>query len=302
MRLRSLFLLASLALPIAPAVADDDPFKDTTIESTELGSGVWMLTGRGGNMLLVTGAGGALLVDDQFAPLTERIQAAIGGLTQEPLKFVVNTHWHGDHTGGNENLGAAGAVIVAHEGVHRRMSTDQVMELWNREVPAAPMVARPVVTFTEGVTLHLAERPVEVMGVGAPAHTDGDSFVKLADANVLHMGDTFFHGFYPFIDVGSGGSLDGVIAAADRALTMADDATKIVPGHGPVATKAALEAYRAMLVGVRAAIAPLVAAGKTRDEVIAAKPTAAFDAVWGGGFMSPDDFTGIVVDGMAAGR
>ncbi|MCP4868286.1 MAG: MBL fold metallo-hydrolase [Proteobacteria bacterium] len=169
MRLRALFLFALITLPLASVSADDDPFKDTKIEPTALGEGVWMLAGRGGNMLLVTGEGGALLVDDQFAPLTERIVAAAGALTDQPLKWVVNTHWHGDHTGGNENLGTSGAIIVAHEGVHRRMSSDQVMELWNKTVPAAPMVARPVVTFTEGVTLHLAGRPAGDGDVGGRA-------------------------------------------------------------------------------------------------------------------------------------
>ncbi len=249
--LRKLLLVSALLTVSVPvASADDDPFADTKITSTELGSGVWMLQGRGGNMLLVAGDGGALLVDDQFAPLTDRIVAAVAGLTDQPLKWVVNTHWHADHTGGNENLGKGGAIIVAHDGVHRRMSSDQLIAAFDKEVPAAPMVARPVVTFTETVTLHLAGRPVTALYVGGPAHTDGDSFVRVEDANVMHLGDVFFNGLYPFIDTSSGGNLAGVIHAAQEAHALVDAQTKIGPGHGPLADRKELADYVAMLVGV----------------------------------------------------
>ncbi len=297
--LRPTFALLSLVLLAAPASADDARFADVQIASEPLAEGVWMMTGAGGNLLLVAGDGGALMVDDQFAPLTERILTAVGEATPQPLKWVVNTHWHGDHVGGNENLGGAGVVIVAHEGVRARMSTDQVMALWNKEVPAAPPVALPVVTFTETVTLFVGGHEVRVQHV-EPAHTDGDSIVFLPGSDVLHMGDVFFNGLYPFIDVGSGGSLDGMIAGAQRGLALAGPATKIVPGHGPLASEADLEAYLAMLIGVRDAVRPLVEAGRTREQVVAAKPTAPFDEVWGGGFMEPDVFTGVVFDGMAA--
>ncbi len=291
-------ILVLLSLTPLLALAEDDPFADVVIEATELGDRAWMLTGRGGNMLLVAGDGGALLVDDQFAPLTDRITVKAAELADQPIRWVVNTHWHGDHTGGNENLGNAGAIIVAHEGVAERLSTEQFLALWNKKVPPAPMAARPQVSFTESVTLHLAGRPVTATYVGADAHTDGDSFVRVEDADVLHLGDVFFHGLYPFIDTGSGGNLDGMIAAAQKGLAAAGPDTKIVPGHGPLATKADLEAYVAMFEGVRDAIRPLVEQGLTREQIIAKKPTKPWDEAWGGGFLTPDDFVGIVVDGM----
>jgi cyclase len=186
---------------------------------------------------------------------------------------------------------------VAHDNVRVRMSTEQFLKAFGEKVPPSPAVALPVVTFNDTVTFHWNGEEVHAFHV-PPSHTDGDSVVWFKKANVVHMGDIFFNGLYPFIDVDAGGSIDGMIAAVDLVLAKITDQARVIPGHGPLATKADLVAFRTMLAGVRDAVAPLVAAGKSEDEVVAAKPTAAFDAVWGKGFLSPEKFTRIVYAGM----
>ncbi|RMF79839.1 MAG: MBL fold metallo-hydrolase [Planctomycetota bacterium] len=276
-------------------------FDNVEIKSTKLAEHVYMLAGAGGNMGLFVSDEGALLIDDQFAPLTGKIQAAIAKITDRPLRFLVNTHWHGDHVGGNENFGKAGVLIVAHDNVRRRMSTKQVMKAFNREVPPAPPAALPVITYNDRSTFHFGGETIEVIHV-APAHTDGDSLVYFRNANVLHTGDVFFNGMYPFIDAGSGGHIDGVIAAAERALSLTNDKTRIIPGHGDAATPADLREYISMLKAASANIHALIDAGKSRDEIVAAKPTADLDEKWGGGFMQPDRWVGVVYDGIIEAR
>jgi glyoxylase-like metal-dependent hydrolase (beta-lactamase superfamily II) len=248
-------------------------------------------------MGLSIGEDGAYLIDDQYAPLTEKILAAVKELTPDPVRFVINTHWHGDHTGGNENMGDAGALLVAHEYVRRRMAAGTFMEAFDRQVEPAPEGALPVVTFTDAITFHWNGEEIRAFFVG-PAHTDGDSIIHFVKADVFHMGDTLFNGMYPFIDVSSGGRIDGMIAAADRVLKVATEKTRLIPGHGPLATKADLQAYRDMLAQVRDRVAKLKAEGKSAEEVVAAKPTADFDEKWGGGFMEPDVWVGLVYQSM----
>lgn len=267
------------------------------IKVTPVAAGVWMLQGAGGNIGLSAGEDGVFLVDDQYAPLTGKILAAIKTVSERPVRFVVNTHWHGDHTGGNENLGKAGAVIVAHHNVRERMSTDQFMERFDETVPASPHAALPVITFGDGVTFHLNGDTLEVVHLPA-GHTDGDSAVIWKEADVLHAGDLFFNGMYPFIDLGSGGSIDGMIAAVEALLERAGEGTKIVPGHGPLATRADLAAYHAVLEGARDEVAALIAEGKSREEVVAADPTAEWNETWGGGFVDAAGFAGTIYDSL----
>lgn len=264
---------------------------------TLLAEDVYMIAGAGGNLALFVSEDGAVLVDSEYALMADKVADALKERVKGPVRYVVNTHWHFDHVEGNERLHQAGAVIVAHENVRRRMSVDQTFAHLDRRVPASPPAARPTITFTDALTLHFGGDEVHLLHVN-PAHTDGDTFVFFPKANVLHVGDVFFNGIYPFIDVRAGGSLDGMVDAADRALKLADDRTKIIPGHGPLATKADLQAYRDMLATVRDRIHALINKGQSRDEVIASQPTEDLDAKWGGGPFKPDMWVGLVYDGM----
>ena len=288
----------ALALGAAPLAAQEQDYSQVEVVTTPLAAGVFMLAGAGGNIGVSVGEDGVFVVDDQFAPLSEKIVTAIGGLSDKPVSYVLNTHWHGDHTGGNENFGRGGAVIVAHDNVRERMSTEQVNRVFRRTTPPSSEAALPVVTFTEDVTFHFNGDAIRVRHVPA-AHTDGDAMVHFEGADVLHTGDTFFNGFFPFIDVDSGGSLEGTIAATELALGLVTRDTQIIPGHGPRATKIDLERYRDMLVEVRDTMAPLVASGRERAEVLAGNPLAGLDEDWGGGFMQTDVFTAIAFDSLA---
>jgi glyoxylase-like metal-dependent hydrolase (beta-lactamase superfamily II) len=285
----------SMIRPVAVAAQQD--FSKVEIQTTDLGSGLAMLQGAGGNLGVSTGPDGVFLIDDQYAPLTEKIRAAIRDLSEEPIRFVLNTHWHGDHTGGNENLGGAGVLILAHHRVRERLSTEQFQAIRNRTIPASPQLAWPVVTFEDGVTLHLNGQTIEATHVD-PAHTDGDSIVYFREADLLHMGDTFFSGMYPFIDTSSGGRIDGMIAAADRGLAIAGPKTRIIPGHGPLSNREDLAGTREMLISVRDRVRILMDEGLDREQVIARQPSKDSDGQFGGGFMKPDVFVGIVFDSL----
>ncbi len=294
---RSLACLAVTAVSVVTSPLAAQSTRDVEIKPVKVADGVYMLTGSGGNIGLSVGDDGVFMIDDQFAPLTEKILAAVSQLSRKPVHFLVNTHWHGDHVGGNENMGKAGAIIIAHDNVRKRMSTDQFMAAFDRSVPASPAGALPVVTFTDAVTFHFNDDELHVFHV-TNAHTDGDAIIHFREANVFHMGDTFFNGMYPFIDTGSGGSIDGMIEAADEVLARANRRTKFIPGHGPLGGRKDLRAYRDMLETVSERIHKMVDDGKSRDEVIAAKPTSELDGTWGNGFMKPDRWVGIVYDGM----
>jgi glyoxylase-like metal-dependent hydrolase (beta-lactamase superfamily II) len=287
--------LAVALLLLSPQQEPD--WNTVEVKAEKVAGNVYVLTGRGGNIGVSAGEDGVFLVDDQYAPLTDKLKAAVATISDKPLRFLLNTHWHGDHTGGNENLGKAGVVIVAHENVRRRMSVEQFLEAFNEKVPPSPKAALPIVTFTDAVTLHLNDDRVRCFHV-APAHTDGDTVVHFEKSDVVHMGDLFFNGMYPFIDVSTGGSFEGMIAAADKVAAMIGSDTKIIPGHGPVADRAALATYREMLVKVRDRVKPMVASGKSLEQVKAAAPTKDLDAKWGQGFMKPDVWIGIVYDSL----
>jgi glyoxylase-like metal-dependent hydrolase (beta-lactamase superfamily II) len=274
----------------APALAQEQDFSAVQIRTQQLADGLYMLMGEGGNIALSTGPDGSVLVDTQFAPLNEKIVAAVRAAGGGDVKYVINTHWHFDHTGGNEPLGKAGAVIIAHDNVLVRLSSEQFLAALNRREPPAPAAARPVVTFPTRATFHLNGNTVNVVHV-ENAHTDGDSIVHFTNANVIHTGDTYMKDVYPFIDVSSGGSIDGFINSSAAVLARADANTKIIPGHGDLANKADIQRFHDMLVKVRASIQSLIDQGKSEDETFAAKPTAEFDAAWGQGFMTPEQFT-----------
>lgn len=270
--MRKLFL-AFLTLPASASAQQD--FSKVEIKAEILAPGIAVLFGAGGNIGVSYGPDGTVLIDDQFAPLTPKIQEAVAKLGATPVKFLINTHWHGDHSGGNENLGKAGAIIMAHDNVRVRMAAGS--SAGARIVPPAAKVALPVVTYDQGLKLHVNGDEVSTVHMHG-AHTDGDSVVVWKTANVVHMGDLFFNKVsLPFIDLNSGGNAKGALAAADKVISMTNAQTKIIPGHGPMATQADLIAYRDMIKTVIAAVQSGIKAKKTLAQIQAAKPAAQWD-------------------------
>ena len=253
---------------------------DVKIETTELAPGIYMLTGRGGNIGLTVGVDGAAIIDDQFADMAPKIRAAVSMLTDKPVQFVISTHLHGDHTGGNDAFGKSGAVIIAQENVRKRLGTPQVNPSTNQPIAARAREALPVVTFADTATLHFNDDDLQFTHL-PNAHTETDIYIRFRNANIVHMGDMFTGGF-PFIDGNTGGTLDGLIKAHAAVLPTVDEQTKIIRGHGPLGNKAELQAYHDMLVVVRDRIAKLVRAGKSQDDVVAARPTREFEEKYGG--------------------
>lgn len=292
---RSLPLLAALLLlALAPPAVAQRDWNAAVIEPQQLADGLWMLGGVGGNLLLCAGPDGALLVDTQYAPLAGKIRAAVdslgGGRT---LRFVVNTHYHGDHVGGDSALAAGGAAVVAHENVRARMMVPRYNATFGDTTRATPREAWPVLTFADSVTFHLNGHELRVIHL-PPGHTDGDAYVWVPDADVLHSGDLVFNGTYPVIDVAAGGSIGGMIRSVDALLAIVGPRTRVVPGHGPLADRAALVRFRDMLVTVRDRVTKLVRAGRTLEEIQAAKPLTDLDGSWGKGFMRQERFLGAV--------
>lgn len=255
------------------------------IRAVELEESLYLLEGAGGNVAMFVWDDGVLLVDDKIAPASAELKAAVAKITPKPIRFVVNTHWHPDHRGGNAELAGDGAVIVAHENVRRRLSVDAFIEVFDRRYKAQPPEALPIVTFTRDVTFHLGGEEISVTHVER-AHTDSDSFVRFRKANVLHMGDCFLKGSYPVIDYINGGTYAGTVRAADKALAMGDAATRIIPGHGAVANVSELRSWRDMLVKILAYVKGAVERGQTLEQIKRRPPTRPWDGAFPESFVS----------------
>jgi len=268
---------------------DMSGFAKTPITTEKLGEGIYVVSGPGGNIGVFESSDGVLVIDSGLVERAQDFLDTFKTLTTKPLRTLINTHWHFDHVGGNEAFAKAGMRIVAQENVRTRVSTKQHIDFFGGDVPPLPASAWPVETFADSMTVYVNDDPIVVQHV-PPAHTDGDSYIFYRKANVLHAGDLFFNGFYPFIDYSTGGSLEGMIGASDKILSVVDDQTKIIPGHGPVGNKQSLRATRDMLATVRDRLRPMIAAGKSLEEVIEAKPLADIEEKWGKGFFTSRQF------------
>jgi glyoxylase-like metal-dependent hydrolase (beta-lactamase superfamily II) len=269
----------------------------STITVQKLRGNVSVLMGAGGNIAVLTGRDGKLLIDAGFAGARPKITAALASISSDPTKHLINTHWHFDHTDGNEWLHSAGAAILAQTNTRKHLSTTTRVEGWNFTFEPAPAGAIPTDVFDVERILKLNGTTI-ALKYYVPAHTDSDISVHFTDADILHVADTFWNGYYPFIDYSTGGSIDGMIRATEANLERVTDTMIVIPGHGAVADKSQLAFYRDLLVGAREKVAALKKQGKTLDEIVAAKPTAATDAKWGNGFRSPKDFIGDVFLGV----
>ena len=274
----------------APSQAAD---AKAPIKVQQVRPGLHVLSGQGGNVAAWTGPDGIVLVDDSVSQAAPQLVEAVEKIAPGSIRFVVITHWHPDHTGGNEAMGKAGAVLIAQDSARSRMSEAQFVEAYDLKVPPAPKAALPIVTFADSLSLHLNGDDLEAIHVGN-AHTDGDTIVWWDKANAVHLGDLFYAGGYPFIDLGSGGSLAGVVAAIEQVLARADAKTVVIPGHGPVSNRAELAAYRDMLVAVGRRVRQLVEDGTSEEQILASHPTAEFDERYGKGAVDPDRFVRIL--------
>lgn len=300
--MRATAMLAALALPALPVAAQQEPdWSKIEIKAEKVGGSVHMLYGvggfAGGNIGVSVGSDGVVLVDDQFEPLVPKIEAALKGISDKPVRFVLNTHFHGDHTHGNKAFGLK-STIVAHDNVRLRLVADDSFD--GRQGTRAPAHALPLVTFDSKVSVHLNGE--EVRGIHFPAgHTDGDTVVWFTKSNVVHMGDDYFNGMFPFIDLSSGGTVDGYVKAVEKVLGELPADVKIIPGHGPLATRADLEGYLAMLKETTDIVRRGIAAGKTADQLKAEKVLAAWDR-WSWDFITTDKYVDQLYKGLTSGK
>jgi len=306
--LHALTYLSGLAAYGGTAWAQDKPgrpklrmpdFNAIPIRSQELAPGLHLITGPGGNIAAVIASEGVALIDSSVPPKAAELKAAVGRLSDRPVRFLLNTHWHFDHVGGNEIFGQSGTVIVAHHNCRKRLASEQTIAFLDTKFPPSPKPALPVVTFGDTGAVHNGDTVIEAVYVPS-AHTDTDVAYRLPRFDVVHAGDLFFNGFYPFIDYSTGGDLEGWIIGLKKVLEIVGARTQIIPGHGPMAKKADLVAFRDMLTQVRDRIKPLIEQGKSLQEVIVAKPTQPLDDKWGKGALTPDGFVQMVYEGMTA--
>lgn len=301
MRKSALSVFFGILLLAGAAHGQQRDFSKVNIKTTKITESLYMLEGAGGNIGVSVGEDGIIVIDDQFAPLAEKIQEAISKISPKPIKFVINTHWHMDHVGGNEKFATTGAVIVAHDNVRKRMSTEQFIELMKTKVEPSPAKALPVVTFTNDITLHLNGEDIRVVHVDA-THTDGDSIVVFPKAKVIHMGDCYMTISYPYADLSSGGNFDGFIATIAKVLGMTDNSFKIIPGHGPLSNKTEMKAWHDMLVEIRASVKKEVDAGKTLEAIQKQKLTAKWDAKWGQKFIKAEQVVEFAFKAVSGAR
>ncbi len=289
---------ATFAQQQPPAAPPPPDFSKVEIKTTDLGDNVYMLEGQGGNITVAVATDGIIMVDGQFAPLHDKIKSAIAVVSNLPIKYLINTHYHGDHTGGNESFAKDGAIIVAQINVRNRLAAGATNGLTGAKTPPAPQGALPSDTYTNFSKIRLRGRVANLRHI-ENAHTDGDTYVWFKTANVLSTGDTFTNGRYPNIDFANGGNIKGMIAATDAYLKLTNAKSRIVPGHGPIADKAALTEYRTMLITARDRMAKLVKEGKSEDDVVAAKPFADLDAKWAPNELAAKNFIRVVYHSLA---
>ena len=268
-------ILICVILLFASLAVTAQNFDSVTIKTTKVAGSVYMLEGAGGNIGVLLGNDGVILVDDQFAPLSEKIKKAIASISNKPIRFVINTHFHGDHSDGNKVFGSEGSIIVAHENARKRLSTDYFYKTYKQEQKAMSIEGLPKITFAQSLNFNMNGETVQVIHI-KNAHTDGDAAIYFKEANVLHAGDAFVRYGLPFIDDDGGGTIDGMINGAEQMLKMINDETKIIPGHGQISSKKDLQDYKNQLQTIRNRIAEGIKAGKTVDQIISSDPTKEF--------------------------
>jgi glyoxylase-like metal-dependent hydrolase (beta-lactamase superfamily II) len=281
----------------SPVITIRNAAASAKITVTKLRGNVSVLEGSGGNIAVLTGRDGKLLVDAGITASRPRINEALTGISSDPVKYLINTHWHFDHTDGNEWLHSVGAEITAHENTRKHLSVTTRVEGWDFTFPPAPKGALPTKVFEKDLKLHLNGTTL-ALDHYPPAHTDSDIFIEFTDADIIHVADTFWNGYFPFIDYSTGGSIDGMIQAAEANIARVSGKTIVIPGHGPIGNKSQLIEFRDMLVSVREKVSALKKKGRSLDEVLAAKPTGDYDAKWGGFVIDGKNFTGLVYQGV----
>ncbi len=284
MKTLKFLLISIISLPISYLYSQDN--QEVTIQTEKLSDHVFMLTGRGGNIGISIGEDGVFMIDGQFAPLSEKILSAIKSLSDKPVKLLVNTHWHGDHTGGNVNFQKKGITIMAHDNVRKRLK-----ETPNKDKTMRPKEALPVITFNDKMKIYINGEQVAVFHIDN-AHTDGDALLYFVDSNILHPGDTYFSNRYPYIDLSSGGGINGYITAAQAGSILIDEETKIIPGHGKLSNAAEYKTFLKMLIEIKSNVEAEMAKGKTEDEVAKmGSITKTFDDLgYGSGWINSENF------------